>query len=247
MVKHSKLTDALAPFDSQVSFDDKPLPLKPCNYGIFGKKGSGKTNLILNIITRKESPWYKHFDKIFLISTTADKDDKMKELVDDVGEHQFFKELNNQNLTSIIEYIDNYTEEFKKKKKNKGKKPAFLIIYDDIIHDLARRKDTRLMNMLATQNRHRHITNCYLLQKYNTYLPTVIRSNLDVISYFRTDNKKELQSFVEEMPCNEDVLMKMYQFATKEPFSFLHINMYAPKTRFYHRFDEIETSSKKSS
>lgn len=242
--KHSALTKALSPFDSQVVFDDKPLPLKPCNYGIFGRKGSGKSNLIKNLLERKESPWYKLFDLIFLISPTADKDDKMKEIVDDIGEGQYFKELNNENLTEIISTIDAFTDEFKAKKKNKGKKPAYLIIYDDIIHDLVRKKDTRLICMLCTQNRHRHITNVYLLQKYNTYLPVVVRSNLDCISYYRTDNKGELEAFVKEQNQDEDALIQMYKFATKEPFSFLHINMYSPKTRFYHRFDEIHYKEK---
>ena len=237
--KHSALTKALSPFDSQVVFDDKPLPLKPCNYGIFGRKGAGKSNLIKNLLERKESPWYKLFDLIFMISPTADRDDKMREIVDDIGEGQYFKELNNENLTEIISTIDAHTDEFKAKKKNKGKKPAYLIIYDDIIHDLVRKKDTRLICMLCTQNRHRHITNVYLLQKYNTYLPVVVRSNLDCISYYRTDNRGELEAFVKEQNQDEDALTQMYKFATKEPFSFLHINMYSPKTRFYHRFDEI--------
>jgi hypothetical protein len=237
--KHSALTNALAPFDSQVVFDDKPLPLKPCNYGIFGRKGSGKTNLLLNLITRKESPWYHHFDLIFLISPTADRDDKMKELVEDIGEDQYYKTLSNETLTSIIDVVDEHTETFKAKKKNKGKKPSYLIIYDDVIHDLVRKKDTRLICMLATQNRHRHITNVYLLQKYNTYLPTVVRSNLDCISYYRSDNKGELEAFVKEQNQDEEALTEMYRFATAEPFSFLHINMYSPKARFYKRFDEI--------
>jgi hypothetical protein len=243
-MKDSALTKALAPFDSQVVFDDKPLPLKPMNYGIFGRKGSGKTNLFLNLISRKESPWYKHFNLIFLISPTAKMDDKMKELVEDIGEDgQYFESLNNENLQAIIDRVDEATEEWRGKKKNKGKNPSYLIVYDDIIHDLVRKKDTRLMNMLATQNRHRHITNVYLLQKFNTYLPTVIRSNLDCISYFRTDNQKELDTFVDELSCDEDTLRAFYRFATKEPFSFLHINMYSPKTRFYHRFNEIRAKN----
>lgn len=237
--KHSALTNALAPFDSQVAFTDDPLPLKPCNYGIFGRKGCGKTNLLLNLISRKESPWYKLFDLVFLISPTADRDDKLSDLVEDIGEDQYFKELSNQTLETIIGAIDAHTLTFKARKRNRGKKPSYLIIYDDVIHDLVRKKDTRLICMLATQNRHRHITNVYLLQKYNTYLPTVVRSNLDVISYFRTDNKGELEAFVKEQNQDEEALMEMYRFATAEPYSFLHLNMYSPKTRFYKRFDEI--------
>lgn len=244
MSKPSKLTKALAPFDNQVSFEDSPLPTKPCNYGIFARKGMGKTTLLLNIISRPESPWYKLFDRIFLISPTAKKDPKMSELVEDIGE-QYYEELSPANLQEIVEKIDTYTEEFKKKRKNKGKKPAFLIIYDDIIHELTKRKDNRMMNLLATQNRHRFITNVYLLQKYNSYLPTIIRSNLDIISYFRTDNKKELESFIDEMSEDENKLRAMYNFATSEPYSFLHLNMYNYPTKYYKKFDRIEYRQKK--
>jgi hypothetical protein len=237
----SKLTKALAPFDNQVSFENNPLPLRPCNFGIFARKGMGKTTLLLNILSRPQSPWYKHFNKIFLISPTASKDDKMKELCEDIGE-QYYDELNQQNLASIIEKIDFFTEEFKKKRKNKGKKPNFCIIYDDVIHELKR--NNKLFNLLATQNRHRCITNIYLLQKYNTYLPTIVRSNLDVISYFRTDNKKELESFIDEMSEDENKLRAFYEFATSEPYSFLHINMYNYPTRFYKKFDLIEFRKK---
>ena len=136
----SKLTKELAPFDNQVSFDQNPLPTRPCNYGIFARKGMGKTTLLLNILTRKASPWYKHFNKIFLISPTASKDDKMNELVEDIGEEQYYDELSPNTLADIIQKIDAFTEEFKSKKKNKGKKPNFCIIYDDVIHELKRNK-----------------------------------------------------------------------------------------------------------
>ena len=243
-MKHSKLTEALAPFDKQVVFDDSPLPTGPCNYGIFARKGQGKTTLLLNILSRPESPWYKHFNLVFLISPTAERDPKMKDLVEDIGD-QYYQELSGETLQDIVDTIDQFTESWKKKKKRGN--PRFLIIYDDIIHELTRRKDNRLMNLLATQNRHRHITNCYLLQKYNTYLPTIIRSNLDVISYFRTDNKKELNSWLEEMSEDEDKLKALYDFATSQPYSFLHINMYGLPVKYYRRFDRIQWQKKKPS
>jgi hypothetical protein len=47
-----------------------------------------------------------------------------------------------------------------------------------------------------------------------------------MISFFRTENEKELNSLLEEVNGNDDVLRKMYEFATFQPYSFLHINMY---------------------
>ena len=232
----SPLTKALAPMDNQICREDTPLPLKPCNYGIFAKKGLGKTTLLLNLLEKKESPWYKHFSKIFFLSPTAKNDPKVHQLIEDIDD-QYYDTLNNSVLEDIIQKIDDHTEECKKNKKKH--KPAYCIVYDDCIH-LMKKKECRLMDLLATQNRHRNITNVYLLQKWNTYLPTLIRSNLDIISIFRTDNKKELDSFIEEMNMNEDVLRKLYDFATSCEYSFLHINSYHNPPTFYKRFDKIE-------
>jgi len=229
------LSKALAPFDNQKDAKVTPLPLKPCNYAMVGKKGCGKTTLLLNLLERKESPWYRHFDLIFLVSPTASRDDKMRELVEDIGD-QYYDTLDNDVLADIMGRIDDHTAEYQKKKKKS--KPAYCIIYDDCIH-LIRGKNSRLMDLLATQNRHRNVTNIYLLQKWNSFLPTLIRSNLDLITFFRTDNKKELDSFLEEQNGDEDKLRRMYDFATSEPYSFLHVNNYYAAPRYYRRFEEI--------
>ena len=230
----SALTKALAPLDNQKDVTVTPLPLRPCNYALIGRKGCGKTTLLLNLLERKESPWYKYFDRIYLISPTASRDDKMRDLVEDLGD-QYYDTLNNDVLSEIMERIDAF--------KPKRRKPSFCIIYDDCIH-LIKGKNSRLMDLLATQNRHRNVTNVYLLQKYNGFLPTLIRSNLDMISFFKTANKKELDSFLEEQNEDEDKLRRLYEFATAEPYSFLHINTYFSKPRYYKRFDEIDLKKK---
>ena len=231
----SQLTKALVPLDSQICKEDTPLPMKPCNYGIFAKKGMGKTSLLLNLLLKKESPWYKHFNLIFFISPTAKNDPKVSELLDDIGD-QYYDTLSPEVLDRILQKIDHHKEEWKKKKK-KGS-PAYCIVYDDCIH-LLKSKQNRMINELATQNRHRHITNIYLLQKWNTFLPTLIRSNLDLISMFRSDNKKELASFLEEMSMDEEALRALYEYATQEEYSFLHINLYHHPAKFYRKFDPI--------
>lgn len=237
----SELTKALSPYDSQVCTDkDTPLPLKPCNVGIFGKKGCGKSNLLLNMIMKKESPWYKHFDLIFLISPTALQDDKMKPLIEDIGD-QYYDTLDNSVLEDILSKTEAYTERHERKKR-RGK-PNYCIIYDDCIH-MIKSKQANLITKLATQNRHMKITNIYLLQKYNSYMPTLIRSNLDCIMFFHTENQAELDSFIKEVGTNEHKLRRLYDFATAEPYSFLFVNTYTQPIRYYRRFDPIEWRSK---
>jgi hypothetical protein len=237
----SELTKALCPYDNQKDTVDGVLPLRPCNMGLFARKGGGKSNLILNLIMKKESPWYKHFDLIFLVSPTAMNDDKMKPLIEDIGD-QYYDELNNDVLMDIIAKTEAFTERHNKKRK-KGK-PAYCIIFDDCIH-VIKSKQASLITKLATQNRHMNITNVYLLQKWNTYMPTLIRSNLDCIAFFRTENKAELDSFVKEIGTDDEKLLKLYEYATAEPYSFLFINMYSMPMRFYKRFDPIEWKEKK--
>jgi len=232
-----ELSRVLAPFDNQKDVKITPLPSKPCNYALIGKKGCGKTTLLLNLLERKESPWYKYFHLIFLISPTASRDDKMADLVEDLGS-QYYDTLDNHVLQEIMDRIDEHAA-----RKKRRKKPAYLIIYDDCIH-LIKGKNSRLMDLLATQNRHRNVTNVYLLQKYNSFLPTLIRSNLDMVTFFKTSNNKELESFLEEQNEDERVLRRLYEYATDEPYSFLHINNYFSKPVYYKRFDEIKFQKK---
>ena len=231
----SALTKALCPLDNQKDTTDSPLPLEACNYGIFGRKGCGKTSLLLNLIMKSESPWYKHFHRIFIISPTAKHDPKIMDLIKDIGQEQYYETLSNEVLEDIIDKI-----EVIKKKKKKEKK-QYCIIYDDCIHLL---KKCNMANRLATQNRHHQITNVYLLQKFTGYMNPLIRSNLDLISFFRTENEKELNSLLEEVNGNDKVLRQMYEFSTFEPYSFLHINMYSNPVKYYSRFDRIAFQKK---
>jgi hypothetical protein len=240
----SELTKALCPFDNQKCMDTKsPLPMKPCNYGMFARAGGGKTTLLLNLLMKKESPWYKHFDLIFLISPTAANDDKMQPLIEDI-EDRHYEDLNNDVLEDILAKIEAYKERHERKKR-KGK-PIFCIIYDDCIHQI-KGKNASLVTKFATTARHLYIVNIYLLQKYNSYMPTLIRSNLTVTSFFHTENEGELDSFIKEQSGSEHKLRALYNFATATPYSFLHINSYSQPTRYFRCFDPIEYREKKAS
>lgn len=216
--------------DSQKVSNDNPLPTRS-NYGIFGRKGSGKTSLLLNLIMKKDSPWYKKFNLIFLISPTASKDDKMSELIEDIGPNQYFQDLSDETIEFIKQQITADTEQRKKK-------GDYLIVYDDVIHMLKGKGKSKGVDELATQNRHWGITNAYLLQKWNAYMSPLIRSNLDLISFFQTPNKKEQKSFFEEQNEEDNIMEALYKYATDGDYNFLHINNYGSKPKYYKNLDE---------
>lgn len=235
----SDLTKALAPYDNQKATKAGPLPTKPFLWALVGKKGCSKTTVVLNVLQRKESPLYRLYDMIFWVSPTAGADPKLSPLLDDIGPEQVYDDLNNEILEDIIAKCDAFRERHERKKK-KGE-PQFLVVFDDCIHQI-RSKRASLITRLASQNRHLKLSCFFLLQKWRSF-PTIIRSNLDCITLFHNENEQEIRSFCSEIG-NEEKVRKLYEFATEEPYSFLHINSYAQPTTYYKRFDPIEYKTK---
>lgn len=228
----SKLTKLLTPLDKQKDDDEDVFPKKPFNFGLIASKGAGKTTLLLNLLTKKGSPLHKRYDMIFLISPTAHNDDKMKDLVEDIGD-QYYNEMTPEVLEEILEKMKQYKEYYPKKKNIE-----FCIIYDDCIHMLKQKNNNKKLSEIFTQNRHHKLSNIILVQKWTGYLPTIIRSNLDCLAIWKTQNKKEEQSLLDEIGGDPDELKIIYDIACSEPYDFLYINQYVPnRTRYYKRFD----------
>ena len=67
-VTTNELSGKIMPFDHQVKKSDDPLPQSAGVIWIMsGKKGSGKSNLILNVLKRKGSPYKKFYDNNLLL------------------------------------------------------------------------------------------------------------------------------------------------------------------------------------
>ena len=233
----TKLTRALAPLDNNKDNSKSPLPLIACNSMFVAPKGGGKTTVILNLLTKKESPWYKHFSKIFYISATMRNDPKLNPLLDDIGEDQCFDTLDNATIENIQDQITQYKEEHPDEKK-----PQFCIVYDDVIH-LLRSKDSRKVREMVTQNRHWGVSNLFLIQRWKGIDP-LIRNNIDLFFLWKSNNKKEIDCIMEEINYDEKKLRVLYEYATEKPYGFLLVNCYKQPVRFFSKFDPIDVMKK---
>ena len=92
------------------------------------------------------------------------------------------------------------------------------------------------LNRLILQARHHKTWLIFLVQRY-VGVNRVIRSQADLISFWKTDNQKELQALTDDVNIDKEYLKRMYEFATEKPNDFLHINLLSRK--FYKKFDEI--------
>jgi hypothetical protein len=183
--------------------------------------------------------------------------------------NQFYEELNEENLTDCLDKLTSFNQAFLNQRKPQTReqkaqeevlkrqgvkredmpdsvlgekvhkrKPHSLIIFDDCLNELSKSTQKSIQNRLWTRNRHYYTNIAITSQRYLKLNPT-IRNNLDTISFWKTANQREYETLEEDLNVDPKTLKKVYDFATKEPFSFLHITFNAGHPKFFKRFDEI--------
>lgn len=233
----SELTKAIKAKDNQANYNpDQVFAKDHFLYLVVGRKRSGKSTLALNLLDTPEKVggFKKKFDKIWLVSPTAKNDPKFKELVDELEpDGQFYSEFNNEIQKELMDKIKEYNTAFKS--RNKSRKPHHLVIYDDVLAFLpTNRKKGQFFNSFMTNQRHFKSSAMIMAQRLNELNP-LIRSQTDIISYFRQDNPKEDKIFSETY----GVPLEQIHAGVSEPHSFLTVNFLHDKPVLYKRFDKI--------
>ncbi len=222
-------------------FISKELPKIPFSLLSCGARGSGKS-----VVTCCLLEWlHCYFDDIFIFSPTIELDNKYKLMFDKLGmDFEFginvFKDYNETVLTTILSKI---------KRANKGKnfkdKARVLFIYDDIISLLPKNCRRTNFNKLILNNRHFNISLIINSQSLKLF-DSNFRKNCSQIILFRTDNVLELKNYYEEFSAllgttsreQKENFMKLYNYATADPHSFLYINSHNYPNIFFKNFTE---------
>lgn len=220
--------------DDTYSHSSDPLLLNnnSCVYILSGRKGAGKSTLCMNLLQSKLA-YKKRFENIFLISPTARSDAKLKKLVNELEEdNKFYDTFSEELVESILDQIKTDNEEHEKKNRH-------LIILDDCVLDLSKKRSS-ILNKLVITARHNNITLLILSQKYNA-IPTLIRANADLITFFNSLNKKEIETLRDDINVSQDLFKHVYNIACmKEERGFLHINLLANPIKFYSKFTPMD-------
>lgn len=217
--------------DNQLENSDDVLPMGSRIFAYIGPKGSGKTSVMLNLLTSKQSPFRKYFNNIVLVSPTAKYDDKIKPLVEELQpDGQYFEELSDGTAEEIIDLLNTRNEE-KKKTRN-------LVILDDVTQSFPTGRKPNKISALFTNSRHLKTSIWVVTHKY-TSMPTLFRNQLDCLFLFRTNSKVEIESMKKDLNCDEATFEDNLMKATEEDHSFLFVNLVGGKCKMYKRFDEI--------
>ena len=205
------------------------------------KSGNGKSNLLVNLLLRKEPEFYNNDfqgDNIFLISPSAKCDDKLKILIEskEIPESNVFKVYDNDVLSTIYDLIK---QEYMSFVSDKKKPPNFLIIIDDCavnLKDGGRRGN--ILEKIFVNGRHYNCS-CWTTTQYYTHLPSVVRTNANAIFLWNTSHKEftKIAEEVSDYP-NREFIDKMREQMT-DKHSFVLVDFTKPREEQYKNSDFV--------
>ena len=205
---------------------------------IIGPLGSGKTNTLLNLINNLHP-----IDKIYLYVKDINEK-KYKYLREQAG----IKNLDYSK--AFIEYsddMDDVLDDINNYNKNRDKK--VLIVFDDMIADIEFNKNfKRIIKELFYRAHKLNVSMVFITQSYFRALKDDRLNNMHYI-LMKIGNIKELKSIAEEKSGHLDYkdFLKMYNYCTKEPYSFMTIDarptatiplIYVQSTNVYDTYKE---------
>lgn len=224
----------------------------PCRYLACGPSGSGKTVWLADCLTRIYAGC---FQRIYVFSPSVHLDSIWQPVKDYVyktmgvpeDEQCFFDTWDGAALQEIVETQKAVVQHQKKEKASK-ELWGIAIVCDDFADDpriLASRKGSAaggsMLNTLLVRGRHMMISTFVLVQKMRL-AGSILRVNAQALVIFRLRNKLELEGVIEELSAvyDKDTLLRMYEQATAEPYSFLYVNLTAKRREdmFWLRFEQ---------
>ena len=142
-------------------------------------------------------------------------------------EKLYFSDYNPDDLETYFQHKVNLY--YNKRSKHKRHYIySILVIVDDFADDPSFSRHSKLLHSLFTRGRHNSISTVVSTQKFTAIAP-IIRVNATFIIVYRLRNSKDLETFLEELSAmlTRKELVELYQLTTKEPYSFLYINLVA--------------------
>ena len=191
------------------------IPDHPYRILIIGGSGSGKTNILLNLINEQ-----KDIDKIYLYA--KDLSEAKNEYLIKNRENVGIKHLNDSKafikcsntMNDVYENIDNY---------NPNRKRKILIVFDDMISDImTNKKFQSIIKELFTRCRKPNMSLVFITQYYFSVTKDV-RLNSTHFLIMKINNRRELQNIAFNHSADIDCKDFMKIYREKEPYSFLAI------------------------
>ena len=197
-----------------------------------GARGSGKSNLIMNLFRTQFFNGQFLRRNVILFTPSLKTDPKMADLPA-ANKFDHYREDIIQSVVSQQQgLIDRY---------GRDKVSHILFVFDDCITEKAFLRGS-LIELLGYRGRHLKISCIFSVQKYSA-LARGIRLNCDICLFWAPYNGSELQHIVDEHSDKESKqrFLIMFKSATAQKYSFLFINYQTnnSENRYRRNFDTI--------
>jgi hypothetical protein len=215
---------------------DGVMPRFPFSFMMSGRSGSGKTNLLISMLTNKKL-YAGYFHYIVVYSPTANTlDDSYEKL--NLPSENFIDDFDSDVLDKIILIRKKQIEE--KGVEYIAKNSRMLIILDDVIANRQFLESPAALKMFALL-RHYLVAVIVLMQSY-TKLPRALRLNCNAVAVFPC-TQSEVERLLDEITpsgIKKRDFEKVIDYCTEGQYDFLYVNNHAkPNERIRKNLNEI--------
>lgn len=197
---------------------------------ICGKPGSGKTSLLVSMLTGKgrNKVYRKCFDNVIVVMPTNSRESLKKNIFENHPENKLFDELNFESINRIYDMLEESVSE--KEKKNT------LLILDDVGASLKKKEILYKLKQILFNRRHLRCHVVCLIQSYIS-LPLEIRKLSSNVIMFKP-SKVEAENFFRELfETKHDMMDQIIKYVYKKKGDYIFLNVDTQK--MYSDFDEI--------
>lgn len=232
--------------DERLKILPSQIPKPRFSIAIIGSTGSGKSNLIKNMIYN----WYKeYFSEIYIFCGSLDDCEEYETLAEKTKVRMWNRKKGELYKTKKMDMIDKVViereptenslaelyEDLEVEQHEAGKKVRTLFVFDDqVTNSLFKIKgNTGIINKIQVQGRHINLSVIYTSQKYKM-LPQNARSqNITHLILFNGLSKNEIEVIALEHSghLSQKEFIDLYNKTTETPFSFMIINMKNAKSK----------------
>lgn len=209
---------------------------------ICGSSGSGKTSLLVNLISKKgkkngyKQSFRKCFHKVVVCSPSTGT--LKNNVFDGIPENQLYTEFD-----QCMYEIEGHLEASELEGRQDEEKKYNLLVLDDVAAALRQNRQNELLLTRLLQNRrHKNLT-CILISQKWSMIPTGIRSNANVCFLFRPKTMQEQEAICNEvLPIHRRDSLDLFNFCFDGRYNNLMIDMtlkHSNKFRFFKNFEEI--------
>ena len=221
----------------KMSCDDNGLkvnpPLQSSNffYIIAGQPASGKTNLLLSLITKRGKFYCNQFHKIYVFSNSLHTVKRKLNLPND-------QLINGFSEAALLKILDDEQKIFDDDDEEPNK---ILIIFDDVVTQISK----NMKGLLKLAYNRRHISGGLSMiittQKLNR-VPLELRTAISGLFFFETKNKQEIDAVWKEYISNlsRPEFNKLLDFVFDKRHNFLYLNLLLPANKMmFKNFNDI--------